>query len=68
MVKGDYVVMVRTHSFSNPGSLLANQDCCDFQRGECQVPGCDNRFVYCLRRNVNNSDENCRVSQEMNFN
>ena len=63
MVKGDYVVMVRTHNFSNSGSLLANENCCDFRNGECQVPGCDNRFVYCLRRNANSNNENCEVSQ-----
>ena len=60
VVKGDYVVMVRTHSFSNPGSLLANEDCCD----QCQSPDrCDSCFVNCLRRNANDSDESCRISQ-----
>ena len=62
MVKSDYVVMVRTHNFSNPGSLLANGDCCDTRGdGLCAVPGCDNYFQYCLRRNGH--DENCRRSQ-----
>ena len=66
MVKCDYVVMVRTHSFSNPESLLANGTCCDFNviggDGEsCAVPGCDTYFTYCLRRN--GVDQLCRISQ-----
>lgn len=44
---------VKTHSFSNPGSLLANGECCDYNitAGDesCAVPGCDNYFYYCLR-------------------
>ena len=28
MVTGDYIVEVRTHKYSNPGSLLTNGRCC----------------------------------------
>ena len=52
MVKGDYVVLVHIHSYSNPGSLLANGTCCDFDLtrddGSCAVAGCDIYFQYCL--------------------
>ena len=51
LVKGEYIVEVRTHNFSNPGSLLADGSCCDSNMitGSCVVPGCDNYFYYCLR-------------------
>lgn len=66
MVQNEYVVMVKTHYFSNPQSLLADGTCCDFRMdGSCAVPGCDNYFEYCLRRN--GRDENCRISRT-NFN
>ena len=49
LVNGDYIVEVRTHSYNNPRSLLANENCCDMLNGHCVVPGCDNVFYYCLR-------------------
>ena len=68
MIQSEYVVMVRTHFFRNPQSLLANGICCDFKTdGSCAVPGCDNLFTYCLRRTQNGANENCRTSPETNF-
>lgn len=53
MVNAEYTVEVRTLNFSNPGSLLANGACCDYNvtagDGSCAIPGCDNYFYYCLR-------------------
>ena len=50
-VIGDYTVEVRTHNYSNPGSLLArNGACCDPLHMSClNFTGCDNYFYYCLR-------------------
>ena len=65
MAKGDYIINVRTHSYSNPGSLLANGDCCDLNvtrgDGSCAVPGCDIFFNYCLR-NGSLGLSRCRTS------
>ena len=50
MVNGEYIVEVRTHSYNNPQSLLANGNCCDMLNGHSGVvPGCDNVFYYYLR-------------------
>ena len=49
MANGDYIVEVRTHSYNNPRSLLADGNCCDYSNLQCAVPGCDNVFYYCLR-------------------
>ena len=57
-------MMVRVHNYTNPGSLLANGTCCDFNEDRsCAIPGCDTYFIYCLRRD--GLAINCRVS---NFN
>ena len=59
---GEYTVEVRTHSFSNPGSLLANGECCDYNitagDGSCAVPGCDFYFYYCLR-SIDSTEGGC---------
>ena len=58
MATADYIIQVRTHNYNNPGSRLANGDCCQFQyiyqhsnfwSRKCSVSGCKNRFYYCLR-------------------
>ena len=52
MVKSNYVVIVKTHHFNNPRSLLSNGSCCDVNEtrsdGSCAVPGCDVTFAHCL--------------------
>ena len=66
-MNGDYILEVRTHSYSNPTNWCfgcgANQGCCDnFNVFECTGDlRCDNYFYYCLRtifssRFVNNCD------------
>ena len=52
MVKGEYIVLVRIHNYTNPGSLLADGSCCDLNNDgrTCAIPGCDTFFHYCLRR------------------
>ena len=53
MVKSDYVVMVNTHYFNNPQSLLWSGSCCAVNEtrgdGSCAVPGCDMIFWYCMQ-------------------
>ena len=50
LVEGEYIVEIRTHNFSNPGSLLADGSCCDSNTiTESCVSGCDNYFYYCLK-------------------
>ena len=62
MVKGEYIVMIRIHNYTNPGSLLANGSCCDLNNDgrTCTIPGCDTFFIYCLRRD--RLAVGCRVS------
>ena len=52
MVKSEYGIMVKTHYFNNPRSLLSNGSCCDVNEtrgdGSCAVPGCDIVFYYCI--------------------
>ena len=61
LVKGEYILEVRTHSFSNPDSLLADGSCCDLAGdGLCAVSGCDNYFYYCLRSLGSGTGPGCR--------
>ena len=54
-VAADYILEVRTWSYSNPHSELANGQCCVPQNNlittppNCQPSACNNRFHYCLR-------------------
>ena len=65
-VYGDYIVFIQTHSYINPGSLLANGGCCDLNvtkgDGSCAIPGCDVYFYFCIR-NGSLGLSRCRTSR-----
>lgn len=70
-VNGDYVLQVRTHSYSNPNNRCAfcgTSLCCDFNfdndRGAtCSgSENCDNFFYYCLRA-FQSTGERCAGGQ-----
>ena len=67
MATGDYIVEVRTHNYSNPGSLLANGRCCDSPLTPCTFHGCDNHFYYCLR-SLGSTGAGCSGGKSSNIN
>ena len=64
-MKSDFRVLVKTHYFNNPHSLLSDGECCDFnetgRNGSCAVPGCDILFQYCLL--YTEGHQSCKTSK-----
>lgn len=55
----NYIFEVRTWSYSNPTSRLANGQQCSFYNGlSCQPSTCNNRFYYCVR-DLGSTESDC---------
>ena len=53
LTQADYVLEVRAHTYTNSDHRDSNGDCCDPGCG-----GCDNLFIFCLRRSSTANDGN----------
>ena len=56
LIRADYVLEVRAHTYQNSRSRDSNDACCDIGFFSCGQ--CDNQFIFCLRGSSTSNDGN----------